>query len=107
MLENHEKAKNSKFEALGVQKDQDCSDFIAFKSHENGVEGRTIDPEIDEFGKNTLEMDVDHTYKHDGLAEGYNEKPVCNLVRYGTDVCDHHVAIFDSSVQANVDQEYE
>ena len=107
MLKNHEKAKNSEFKALSVQKNQDCSDFIAFKSHENGVEGRTIYPVIDKFGKNASEMDVDHIYKHDGLTEGYYQKPVSNLVRYSTDVCDHHVAIFDSSVQADIDEEYE
>ena len=107
MLENHEKAQNSKFKALGAQENQDCSDFIAFKSHENGVEGLIIYPVVNEFGKYTIEMDVFHIYEHDGLTEGYNQKPVCNLVRCGADVCDHHVAIFDSCVQADIDEEYE
>ena len=52
-------------------------------------------------------MHVDQIYEHDGLKEGYNQKPVCNLVRRGTDVRDHHVTIFDSCVQGDVYDEYE
>ena len=49
VLESYEKLKYRKFKGLHVQENNDCSEFAAFKSHENCVISAVVYPKIDEF----------------------------------------------------------